>query len=279
MGSEKIKQSQGRKELPEYADRSTITAAARKIFEDRETGQQFQNLGHESGITNFKDAYSVQNELVQMLSKKNNTKPAGHKVALASAAAQSKCGISEPIAGVVLENSVLQSGSTIVLSDHQHLGIEFEIGFRIKEDFIGKNSTFIKDDILKVVDCVFPAIDLLDDRYLDYGELHAISLIADNTCSAGAVVGNRSPFSSFFDVAATVIRDDKQFRFSPIRETIGDPFDLLEWISNGLNKRDEFLSAGDIVLSGALFPPAFPEPGETYQFSLTGYGSVSVSFQ
>ncbi len=260
------------------SNESVVTAAASAIYADQVNGRQFQVLGAEYGISDFGDAYSVQDELVRMLAERDNTRPVGHKIALASVAVQHKCGLSEPIVGVVLESSVRQDCATITLSDYQHLGIEFEIGFRIKQDLVGTDVPLRGDDIAPVVDAIFPVIDLLDDRYLDYSELHPISLIADNTCSAGAVIGTLSPLRDLHGAVATVTQNEAPLDSTPVQESIGDPLNLVAWLANDLRKRGDYLSTGDIVLSGALFPPVFPAQGETYKYSLSDIGTVSVSF-
>ena len=112
----------------------------------------------------------------------------GYKVGLTSAAMQAFCGIDHPIAGVVLARRVHRSGAIVKRSDFGRLGLEFEIAVRIKSDVPVTDGSCSAEMIEPHIDGICAAIELVDDRDADYGNLDVLSLVADNSWNGGIVL-------------------------------------------------------------------------------------------
>ena len=68
--------------------------------------------------------------------------------------------------------------------------VEFEIALRLGRDLDPAAAPFSEAIMRDAVDGVCAAMELVDDRNADYANLDAISLVADNSWNAGAVLGD-----------------------------------------------------------------------------------------
>jgi 2-keto-4-pentenoate hydratase len=257
-----------------------IDQLAERLRKDHEARLPFTPLMRESGIADVDTAYDVQDAYMRLLLAREGAAPAGYKIGLTSPRMQEMCGIGHPIAGVVFDARVHPSGMAASLAGHVHLGVEFEIGIRVGRD-MGAGS--LPRDIAEVgegVAAICPALELVEDRHADYRDLDVLSLIADNSWNAGAVLG---PFvTEWPDLAAVlgvVEQDGTQIDSGQGREVLGHPFEPLLWLTRHLAERGEMLRTGQIVLTGSLVRTRFPAAGQHYRFSLAGIGAVEARFE
>jgi 2-keto-4-pentenoate hydratase len=253
---------------------------ADRLLIDHDTRVPFTPLMREAGISDVEKAYDVQDAYVRELLARNGAVQAGYKIGLTSQRMQEMCGIGHPIAGVVLDTRIHASGTTVSLAEHVHLGVEFEIGVRIGRD-MGAGS--LPNDLAEMgqwVAAICPALELVEDRHADYSDLDALSLIADNSWNAGAILG---PFVTEWPDLASILgvveQDGVQIDNGHGRDVLGHPFEPLMWLARHLARRGQILRAGQIVLTGSLVRTRFPLPGQHYRFSLAGIGSVEVGFE
>jgi len=59
---------------------------------------------------------------------------------------------------------------------------------------------------------------------------------------------------------------------------LGNPLNAMAWLAGELARRKRPLRGGDIVLSGALGPMATAIPGDAFEATITGLGTVSARF-
>src|SRR5690349_14400195 len=223
------------------------------------------------------DAYAVQAELVEQMLPRYGQR-VGYKIGLTSARMQKMCSIDHPIAGVVLENRVVRSGTRIALSSLIHLGIEFEICVRLGRSLPPRAQPYALDEVAQAVEAVAPAFEVVDDRNSAY-PLDLICLVADNAWNDGLVLG---PFqSSWPDLAAArgiVQCNGKVIDEGHGRDVLGHPFEPLRWLANHLSAQGQTLQAGELVSTGSLVTTRFPSAGDQYRFHVEGVGAVEVSF-
>jgi 2-keto-4-pentenoate hydratase len=161
--------------------------AAEQLLAEHRDNVQFKPLGPPVTPATISDAYDIQEKYVALLRGKHGD-AVGYKVGLTSAAMQAFCGIDHPIAGVVLASRVHQSGAGVRRSGFGRLGLEFEIAVRIKSDVPVTGAPLTKETIRPHIGGVGAAIELVDDRSADYGNLDVRSLVADNSWNGGIVL-------------------------------------------------------------------------------------------
>ncbi len=254
-------------------------ALAERLLKEHDDRVPFTPVVRAAGVSGVGPAYDIQDLYVRKLLAREGAAPAGYKIGLTSPRMQEMCGIGHPIAGVILDSRIHGSGLSASLAGHVHLGVEFEIGVRLGRDMSGGS---LPQDVSRVgewVAGICPALELVEDRHADYGDLDVLSLIADNSWNAGAVLG---PFVTEWpglaSIQGVVEQDGAEIDSGQGREVLGHPFEPLLWLARHLAERGGALKAGQIVLTGSLVRTRFPSPGQRYRFSLEGVGSVEARF-
>lgn len=253
-------------------------SAAQRLLDDHDQGRRFSNVTRDFGITDLSAAYDVQDRLVAMLRGRRG-EACGYKIGLTSKSMQEMCNIDQPICGVVFADGVVGTEQTIALSRAGRIGLEFEIAVRMGRDLGGPGQTVGIDDVAPAMDGVAAAFEMIDDRNADYGDLDVLSLIADNSWSAGCVLGSFvEPPGDLAEVLGTVELNGEVADQGHGRAALGHPHEPVRWLANHLSLRGGTLRAGDVVLTGSLVRTLFPSAGDNYRFSVSDIGAVSVSF-
>jgi len=251
---------------------------AEMLMREHADGTAFQPFAAACGIASAAEAYAVQREYVRLLMQSRGTKAAGYKVGLTTPRMQAMCAIDSPVAGVVLKDRVHACGARISTTAYGHVGLEFEIAVRLKQDLAPAGRAPTLAEVAASVDGVCPAIELIDDRGADYRELDALSLIADNAWNDGIVLGSFAPsWPDLAAIEAVVSVDGKIIDRGFGRDVLGHPFHSLVWLATHLAGQDSRLRAGDIVMTGSVVTTKFPDRAESYHYELTGCGAVELS--
>jgi 2-keto-4-pentenoate hydratase len=257
-----------------------VIKAAKNLIHEHESGVAFKPFAAAFGIAGVDDAYAVQREYVRLQIQARRTKAAGYKIGLTAKRMQQMCGIDSPISGVLLTDRVLASGSNARGADYGRLGLEFEIAIRLARDLRPEGRVLTPSDVAEAVDAVCPAMELIDDRRADYGNLDALSVIADNSWNAGIVLGAFEPvWPDLATIGGVVSLDGNVIDRGMGRDVLGHPFHTVGWLAGHLAERGTALRAGDIVMTGNLVTTKFPDRPGVYRFDLAGLGSVELSVE
>src|SRR5579871_5046170 len=159
----------------------------RQLFDEHRDGTQFHNLGPHCGVSDLASAYAVQREFVELM-RPAKGRVAGYKIGLTSLRMQQMCRIDQPIGGVVFANRVKKSGAALKAGDYGRLGVEFEVGVRLARDLPAIGNAYDAEIVGRAVVGVCAAVEVVDDRNADYKSLDVLSLIADNSWNAGAIL-------------------------------------------------------------------------------------------
>ena len=250
--------------------------AAETLLAEHNANTRFRTLAPPDGPATISDAYDIQDKYVALLRNKLGD-AVGYKVGLTSAAMQTFCGIDHPIAGVVLARRVHRSGASVARADYGRLGLEFEIAVRFKSDVPVKSQPWTADAIAPHIDGVCAAIELVDDRSADYGNLDVRSLVSDNSWNAGIVLSEfLTKWPDLGGALGRATQDGAAVGEGYGRDILGHPFNSAAWLATQLNSRGVSLKAGQIVMTGSVMKTVFPEKAAGYRFELEGIGSVEV---
>jgi 2-keto-4-pentenoate hydratase len=250
--------------------------AAETLLAEHQADARFRTLGPPDGPATISDAYDIQERYVALLRGKHGD-AVGYKVGLTSATMQTFCGIDHPIAGVVLASRVHRSGASVRRSDFGRLGLEFEIAVRFKSDVPVAGRPWTAEAIAPHIDGVCAAIELVDDRSADYGNLDVRSLVADNSWNAGIVLSEfLTKWPDLPGALGRASKDGAAFGEGHGRDILGHPFNSAAWLATQLNSRGTGLKAGEVVMTGSVMKTVFPEEAAGYRFELGGIGIVEV---
>jgi len=256
-------------------EEAAVRRAAEALFAEHRARARFTTLDPALAIDSITDGYDVQDRYVTLL-RATEGEAVGYKVGLTSTAMQTFCGIDHPLAGVVLANRVLRSGDTVDRHAYGRLGLEFEVAVRIRSDLPATART--PAEVAPHVDGVCAAIELIDDRDADYGNLDVRSLIADNSWNAGIVLADfATTWPDLAAVPGTARRDGAAVGDGHGRDILGHPFNSVVWLNAHLVSRGGGLQKGQIVMTGSVMKTMFPTAAANYRFDLAGLGTVEVN--
>ncbi|MFI6883883.1 2-keto-4-pentenoate hydratase [Streptosporangium canum] len=178
----------------------------------------------------------------------------GHKVGLTSQAMQEQLGMNEPDSGVLLDDMVVPSGSTLLRGDFIAPRVEAEIAFRLGRDLQGPHVT--PEAARSAVSGVRLALEVIDTRFGGW-QITVADSIADNASCAMVVTGSMIGLDPAWDLAAeqlVVTVNGQRAATGEGRAVMGDPFHPLAWLANRLSAvtSAQPLRAGDLVLAGAV---------------------------
>jgi 2-keto-4-pentenoate hydratase len=262
----------------ENVGNSVAVQAAEMLIDEHARRVQFRPFASEFEITDTKAAYGVQREYVRLQMNDRRTGAKGYKVGLTSVRMQAMCRIDSPIAGVVLEDLVRETGASLARSDYGRLGLEFEIAVRLGRDLGRSGGSVSILEVSEAVDAVCPAIEIVDDRDCDYRTLDVLSLIADNSWNAGIVLGAfEHAWPDLAAIEGVVFMDGAEADRGLGSDVLGHPYQSVAWLAGHLADAGGGLRAGDIVMTGSLVTTKFPTAPCSYPFELRGLGSVGLS--
>ncbi|MEV6048685.1 2-keto-4-pentenoate hydratase [Streptomyces xanthochromogenes] len=176
----------------------------------------------------------------------------GYKAGATSQAIQDQAGVDEPDSGVLLDDMVLHTGSTLAWSVLLQPRAEAEIAFRLGSDLAGPDIGV--EEARAAVTGVCLALEVIDTRFTSWHITIADS-IADNASCARAVTGAVVPLPADLDLATEpliVSVNGTAVATGEGRAVLGDPLRALVWLTTRLHHFGEGLRAGQLVLAGAV---------------------------
>ncbi|MEV7872626.1 fumarylacetoacetate hydrolase family protein [Streptomyces sp. NPDC088124] len=176
----------------------------------------------------------------------------GHKAGVTSRAMQEQMGVDESDSGVLLNDMVMPTGSTMARSVLMQPRVEAEIAFRLGRDLAGESVSV--DEARAAVEKVFLALEVIDTRFTSW-RITVADSIADNASCARVVTGPMVPLGADMDLAAeplVVSVDGSAVATGEGRAVLGDPLRALTWLAGRLHRAGGGLRAGQLVLAGAV---------------------------
>ena len=223
-----------------------------------------------AGSPSIDDAYAIQEIVTQQLSAEIS--------AWKTSAPDPE---SIPITAPIYSELVYISGAKVPASELFVIGIEGEIAFRIGQDLPRRKNPYSRDELIKSIAELLPAIEIVDTRMRDGFSQNKNLMLADNQSNGGLVVGESvSDWKGldFANLKASVTVNGVTEYSGVAGNRAGDPFKLMAWAANHSAIRGRPFKAGDIVTTGTYTGILFVEPGVEVVVDFPGIGSVEVSF-
>ncbi|WP_089158281.1 2-keto-4-pentenoate hydratase [Micromonospora sp. NBS 11-29] len=202
----------------------------------------------------------------------------GAKIGLTSRAVQESFGVFQPDFGMLFDDMAVDDGAEVPIGRLLQPRVEAEIAFVLGADLPDERVTPV--DLLRAVDHVLPAIEIVDSRIAGW-DISIVDTVADNASSGLFVLGTAP--RRLADVDLRLCGMVLKHAGEPVSvgagaACLGNPLHALRWLAGTLARAGAPLTAGDVVLSGALGPMVPVTPGAAYEARISGLGSVRTCF-
>jgi 2-oxo-3-hexenedioate decarboxylase/2-keto-4-pentenoate hydratase len=225
------------------------------------------------------DGYRIQGELHRLLAPRLGAR-GGWKIGCTTPVMQAYLGIDTPSSGVIWASTIHHGDATIAIGPHR-LGVECELAVRLGADLDAPPAALTRERVATGVVGVMAAIEIVEDRFVDYRSLDAGTMIADDFFGAGCVLGPETTDWRAIDlgaVSATMEIDGELVGSGAGRDILGDPLAALAWLAASQASLGEPLRAGEVVLLGSLVQTRWVERGSRVVVRNDPLGEVRVSF-
>ncbi len=222
-------------------------------------------------------AYAVQHALHQALDTAGRGRRTGWKIGCTNPRMQRYLGIGHPAGGGVAAGTVQYGSGQYRHADFVRPGVEIEIAVRLGATLCASDGPFRGPDLAGAVEAVMPAIEIVDDRYVDRTRLGTPTLIADDFFGAGAVLGAATRLTPALDLAALageVRINGRSLSSGRGSDILGHPLEALAWLASHPSACGGTVRAGDFVLLGSVTAVQWVEPGAAVEGSFDGLGTV-----
>jgi 2-keto-4-pentenoate hydratase len=257
-----------------------ILAAAQFIATARRSRAKLDALPADIVPANEAEGYQVQRALHDLLRPQLGA-VVGYKIGCTSKVMQEYLEIPHPCGGGVFEKGVHDSGVKLSASDFVRVGVECEIAVELARNLLPTEEPFTAEWMGEAVEAYYPAIEIVDDRYVKWETLGAPTLIADDFFAASCVLGQpvaRSRAPDLLKVTGRAIINGKEEGRGTGADVLGHPHQALAWLANHLVTEGRGLHAGQIVLTGSLVKTVWLNAGDHVRMELEGLGKVEATF-
>jgi len=254
-----------------------VARAADTLAQARRDGVRFDSLPKSCQIPDMPAGYAVQ----QALHKNLGIPIAGYKIGCTTAVMQEFLKINQPCGGIIQATDVYKSPAMLAHDRFHRVGVECEIAVRLGHDLPPDEAPFTRVAVTDAVATCMSAIEIVDDRYVDYPSLDAATLIADDFFGAGCVLGPARTNWQTLDLAkisATMRVNERVVGYGKGAQVMGHPFQALIWLANTLAKVGQGLKKGEVVLTGSIVETQWVAPGDAITVTVNGLGTAKISF-
>jgi 2-keto-4-pentenoate hydratase len=257
-----------------------IRAAAETIAAARRSRTPLEPLAAGIAPDTEADGYLIQDAVHELLAADVGAR-VGYKIGCTSAVMQQYLDIPHPCGGGIFAKGVHDSGVSLSTKDFVRVGVECEIAVRLARDLAPTEEPFTAEWVAEAIDAYYPAIEIVDDRYVKWETIGAATLVADDFFAAGCVLGEAVPRSSAPDLLKVIGRaliNGSAAGHGTGADVLGHPHHALAWLANHLAAGGKGLRAGEIVLTGSLVKTVWLNAGDKVAMELVGLGKVRAKF-
>jgi 2-keto-4-pentenoate hydratase len=258
-----------------------ILAGAALLSRHRLEGLVFGGFPEQSRPRDESEGYEIQTVLHELLEAAGHGRVAGHKIGCTTPTMQAYLNIPRPTAGGVFDSTVQHVDGRFRHADFVRPGVECELAVGLIRDLEARNAPFERAEITAAVGSVMAAIEVVDDRYSDWGSLGAIQLIADDFFGAGCVLGAEREMSAELDLAAVSARmsvNGLEVGAGVGVDILGDPLTALMWLVNEMAGYGHSFRSGSFVLLGSLVQTQWVEQHDVVVVENVPLGRVTARF-
>lgn len=255
---------------------TTTAELAARLAQAAASRTGIQALTTTAGPFDVETAYLVQDAVVA--DRTGRGAPViGAKLGLTSAAKQRQMKVDEPLYGWLTGDMAIDIGQPLECGRFIQPRCEPEIAFLLGADLAGPYVTGAQ--VLEATAVVFPAIDVLDSRFSGYS-FTLPDVVADNASAAGFVLGGLATDPHGIDLRLTGVvleKNGELIATAAGAAVLGHPAASVAWLVRALARRGRGLSAGQVVLSGALTEAVAAAPGDVIVARYDRLGTIEIA--
>ena len=262
-----------------------LDGAATELFRQHQAGEDFSILPPDLCPRDFGEAYRAQAILMEMHRTAGGADRTigGYKVALTSPAMQALCHVDEPAGAAIFADLIYESGVTVRHTDYVHLGVESEMAMRLSADLPDRGMPYDQDSVADAVGACMAAIEIIEDRNVDYDTLgpgpSILTGTADLGWNRGCVLGAEVTDWQALDLGALPAAmeiNGKVVGEGHGRDALGHPLNSLAWVANHQISQGNHLRAGDIVMTGSVVTSHWLQPGDVMRTVFERLGEAKL---
>lgn len=260
---------------------SAIIEAAKIIGGLRVRPEAFAGLPVDLRPADAGAAYDIQDAVHDWFANEGFGARIGYKIGCTTPVMQSYMGIDHPCAGGIFEARLNHSPAEIDCASLNRPGVECEIAVEMGSPLDARDNMVDQRGCADAIAALYPAIEVVDDRYQEIMEIGTPTLIADDFCQSAVVLGARNTDWRNLDLGKLTGRtaiNGTEVGTGIGADLLGHPLNALIWLAEHLGQRGRALQAGEIVLLGSLVQCQWLEPGDQAATEIDGLGAVSVRF-
>ena len=138
---------------------------------------------------NESEAYYIQSLFHKYLVSSGYGNISGRKIGCTSEVMQNYLGIKTPCVGAIYSSGIQKIHGKFLFDDFIRPGVECEIAVILGTDLGDNGFEYDRNSVEPFVSSVMCAIEIVDDRWIDYKSVDTYSLISDDFFGSGCVVG------------------------------------------------------------------------------------------
>jgi 2-keto-4-pentenoate hydratase len=256
---------------------SHIAEAADFLWRTRIEQRRIEALPDHLRPRSLSDGYAIQDAMVDSAAQPVS----GWKIAATSKAGQAHIGVTEPLAGRLFQNFILEDGARLSAAPLHMKVMEAEFAFRMARDLPSRSATYEQADVCDAVAALHLAIEVPDARFERFAEIGPAQIVADDAFASWFLLGEQVHDWRRLDLPTQRVRAMSNGTVAAEgagANALGDPRIALTWLTNHLSQRGIGLKAGDIVTTGTCITPLPIAPGSRVTAAFDGLGQLTVAF-
>ncbi len=222
--------------------------------------------------------YRVQEALHAALTAAGLGALAGHKIGCTTPVMQQYLKIDHPCAGGVFAGRTYREAARLRHGSFVRVGLECEIAVLLGRDLPPRDTPYTPADVATAIEACAAAIEIVDDRWVDYGTVDTPTLVADDFFNAACVLGPPRRFDTALDLVAlrgAMSVNGREVGRGTGADALGSPLNALAWLASARGG----LKAGEFVLTGSMVQTYWPARGDACAVEIEGLGKAEASFE
>ncbi len=265
--------------------KTSVRRAAAQIVKGRV--QPASPIGHlpcECQPVDLSDSMAIQDAVHELLTANGYGSVVGTKIGCTTKVMQDYLGMTHPCAGAIFDSAVHHGAGEFDFGSFLHVGVECEIAVRLGSDIQAAAGPHSIESVSAAVAAFFPAMEIVDDRYVDFvaHEPDWRTWAADDFFGAGVVLGK--PNTQWRDLDLAKVQGSMRINGIEVgsghgRDIInGHPLEALLWLANTEAARGRDLRADWIVMLGSVVQTRWVGRGDVVDIEIEGLGEASARF-